>query len=193
MGGRHVLPVAPSDRVLVALLRGINVGGHKKVPMAELRELATAAGLERVRSYVQSGNLVFLGTRSSAATAQVLEEAISAHFGFEVDVIGRTGAEWLTYSESKIFSECQKNRPNLLMLALSKSPMAAGVAPALLQYAVRERVDVAGEALWIDYADGSARSKITPAVLRRVVGSPVTTRNWRTVQAIAGLVRECSS
>ncbi len=75
----------------VAVLRGINVGGHRKLPMAELRALATELGLQNVETYVQSGNLVFDGP--GTGVSERLTGAIRDRYGFAVPVIVRTGRE----------------------------------------------------------------------------------------------------
>lgn len=87
---------------MAALLRGINVGGNRKVPMAELCAIATKAGLSEVRHYINSGNLVFdAGTRKSAQVEALLERAIEKRFGFHVDVIIRTATQWKKYAAGK--------------------------------------------------------------------------------------------
>ena len=78
----------------VALLRGINVGGNKKVPMAELRALGEKLGWRQVATYIQSGNVVFAGGGGAAAAERALEQAIEKRFGFPVPVVVRTAAQW---------------------------------------------------------------------------------------------------
>src|SRR5690606_39011865 len=76
--------------------------------------------------------------------------------------------------------------PNLVMLALSKAPLREGVVDELREHATNgERIHLAGDALWIHYVGGVGRSKISPGLLDRIVGSPVTTRNWRTAVKLA--------
>lgn len=184
------VPVRGGDEVWVGLLRGINVGGNKKVPMAELRELAAGLGWTAVQSLIQSGNLVFRAKGKPAVLAAALEQAIERHFGFAVPVIVRSGAEWLEYAAIPAFVEAAAARPNLLHLALSQLSPKGETAKELQPYCkAGEQVLVRGGAIWIDFPDGVARSKLTSAVLDRVVGSTVTARNWKTVQAIAALVR----
>src|SRR5579862_2902066 len=78
----------------VALLRGINVGGHNKVPMAELRELVAGLGHDDVATYIQSGNVVFSAAgKDSPALASALEKAIAARFGFTIRVVVLSRAE----------------------------------------------------------------------------------------------------
>ncbi len=163
---------------MVALLRGINVGGNRKVPMADLRALGESLGLKSVATYIQSGNLVCV----SSLTPDQLERAIEKHFGFEVPVIVRTGDQWAAYARGSAYPEAETERPNLLHLGLSKRPVApAAMAQLQSKMATHERVTVLRDALWLDFSEGVARSKLSPAVLDRAVGSTVTARNWKTV------------
>jgi uncharacterized protein (DUF1697 family) len=168
---------------MVALLRGINVGGARKVPMAELRVLATRAGLGDVETYIQSGNLVFeAGRVSPKASADRLEKAIARQFGFAVDVVVRTAPQWKRYASGSPFPEAARIRPSLLLLGLSKQPCPRGAAAVLAERATQgERIEIVGDAIWVDFVKSVGKSKLTPAVFDRAAGSPVTARNWRTV------------
>lgn len=173
----------------IALLRGVNVGGNKKVPMAQLRVLAQRLGWSRVATWLQSGNLVFVGDGDPARDEAQLEQAIELHFGFAVPVLVRTATAWRAAAARCPFAAAAAARPKLVHLGCAKRQPAAGAAQALLPYCTDgERVAIRGEAIWIDYAHGVARSKLTPAVLDRVVGSTVTLRNMTTVAAIGDLL-----
>src|SRR6185503_7965183 len=170
--GRSEPGSARGATTLIALLRGINVGGNKKVPMAVLRDLATGLGFRQVESYIQSGNLVLAASQAAEAAEAALEQAIERHFGFAVDVIVRTGAQWLRYAAGSPFADAEAERPNWLLLGLSKRPPNLGAADTLRAYAkAGERIEVLDDAIWIDFAAGVASSKLTPAVLDRAVGS----------------------
>lgn len=166
----------------VALLRGINVGGKHRVPMTELRAVGDALGLTDVQTYIQSGNLVFTADGRPSALEQTLEAAIAERFGMAIPVMVRTAQAWRAFLEANPFPEASASEPNLVMLALSKAPLVDAAAAALQGRAADgERVREAGGALWIHFAEGSGRSKLSPTVLDRLAGSPVTMRNWRTV------------
>jgi uncharacterized protein (DUF1697 family) len=181
-------PRAPVDARL-ALLRGINVGGHHAIPMAELRELAATLGLVEPRTYIQSGNLLFRGDAPADELERRLGRAIEERFGFAVPVVVRSAEQWAGYLEQIPFPEAAEAEPNLVMLALSRSPPAPDAVQGLMERAAEgERVREAGGVLWIHYAGGSARSRLTPALLDRLVGSPVTTRNVRTVRKLNELL-----
>ena len=175
----------------IALFRGINVGGNKKLPMARLRELCEELGFNSARTYIQSGNLVFRCSLGQAEVERTIEEAVKQEFGFHADVIARSAKQWRAYAKAPAFPEAAEERAKFLHLGLSKQKPAKGCVAKLQEYAKREeQVALRGDALWVDYAGGAGRSKITPAVLDRAVGSSVTMRNWRSVLAIAQLLDE---
>jgi uncharacterized protein (DUF1697 family) len=174
---------------MVALLRGVNVGGKRRVPMAELREVAAGIGLAAVDTYIQSGNVVFTSSRSTRDVARALESGIAARFGFAVDVVVRTRAEWHRMLSSCPFSTAAADRPNLLHVCIARQkphPAAAQALAALCSS--REAVALVGATLWIDYGGGVARSKLSSGALDRAAGSTVTARNWKTAQQLAALL-----
>lgn len=163
----------------VALLRGINVGGHRQVPMARLREIAAAIGLEHVRTYVASGNLIFASEASAERLEAELERAIEQAFGFAVDVLVRSQPQWADYVRGNPMPDLGEQHGNLLMLTLGKRPaIDADVEGLRAKASDNERVERAGEAIWIWFGDGAGRSKIGTGPRTKEVW---TTRNWRTV------------
>jgi uncharacterized protein (DUF1697 family) len=173
----------------IALLRGINVGGHAKVPMAELRTLCEGLGWQDVRTWIQSGNVVFEATAGAPALEKELEQALSARFGFAPAVIVRCAAAWQACVEDNPFPRESAKEPNRVQLGLAKARPKAGAAEALeARAAAGERVRAAGEALWFHYPSGAGTSKLTPALIDRLVGSPLTARNVRTVLKLGEMV-----
>jgi uncharacterized protein (DUF1697 family) len=173
----------------VALLRGINVGGHRKVPMAQLRELAAGLGLEEPRTYVASGNLVFDSDEAPAAVEARLEAAIESRFGFAVDVIVRSAQQWSEYCGQNPFPEESLRAPNLVMLIVGKEPADNAALAALRARASgEEKVELRGDAIWIWFANGSGRSKIGtgPGSGKSVW----TSRNWRTVLTLQEMLAQ---
>lgn len=184
------MPGPSQHRRLVALLRGINVGGNKKLPMTALRDLATGLGYRHVKTYIQSGNLLFEANLAADAAEAALEEAIANRFGFSVEVIVRTAQQWERYAAGSPFADAEADRPNLLLLGLSKRPLRPGTAQTLREYAKSgERIEARADATWIDFRTGIGSSKLSPVVLDRAAGSTVTARNWKTVQKLAAMVR----
>ena len=170
-----------TDRFIV-LLRGINVGGRNMIPMADLRALCSKSGMTDVVSYIQSGNLVLSAPGNSASVEAEIERLIERRFKLSVAVIVRRASDWPAYMKGNPFAGESKSEGNRVMLALSKRAPLAGAVEGLQERAANlERVRQAGDALWIHFPEGSGTSKLSPAVFDRLVGSPVTIRNWRTV------------
>lgn len=174
----------------IALLRGINVSGRNKIPMPELRSLCAGLGWQDVQSYIQSGNLVFQAGTTPANLEADLERAIERRFGLSIPVIIRAGADWPAYLKGNPYPEASQSEPNLVLLALSKAPPNREAVEGLRERALNgERIVQVGDALWIHYRGGVGKSKLSPALLDRLVGSPVTGRNWRTVLKLDELAR----
>lgn len=174
----------------IALLRGINVGGRNRIPMLDLRLACAELGWADVRTYIQSGNLLLEGQCTAVRVEEELERVIKRRFDLAIPVIARAAADWSAYIRGNPFPEASRTEPNLLMLALSKTKPKRGAAAALQERAVNgEHIVGVSDALWIHFARGVAKSKLSPGLLDRIVGSPVTTRNWRTVLKLEELAQ----
>ncbi|WCT74082.1 DUF1697 domain-containing protein [Sphingomonas naphthae] len=172
----------------IVLLRGVNVGGNRKVPMAELRAALGEAGAANARTYIASGNILFESDGDTAAAEALVESVIAARFGFPVEAVARSAEQWAGYAAQDPFPNAS---PKLLHLCLAKRPIAAGAVAAIeAKCADGERVARAGEALWIDYGAGVADSKLTPALLDKAAGSMVTARNRNTVLKLAAMIAQ---
>lgn len=170
----------------IGLLRGVNVGGRSRVAMAELRALCAGFGWREVETYIQSGNLVFAAEETAAALETRLEKGLAERMGVTTAVLVRSAAEWRRLIDSNPFAEASKNEPNRVLLGLSKAGLQPGAAAALQATAADgERVEAGGGALWFHYPAGAGRSKLSPSLIDRLAGSPVTARNWRTVLKLA--------
>jgi uncharacterized protein (DUF1697 family) len=165
----------------VALLRGINVGGHRKVPMAALRETAEALGLRNVRTYVASGNLVFESEKAAGTLEALLEKAIAHRFGFAVDVVVRSAAQLSALvAANPLMRECDKQPAFVHMSVGKRAPTEADVAALAAKAGSNECVMSAGGAIWIWFGDGAGQSKIGTGKSTGVW----TARNWRTILAL---------
>ena len=173
---------------LVALLRAVNVG-RRKLPMAELRETCAELGWDQVSTYIQSGNVLFSAKGRSAALEAELERAIGHRFALEVPIMVRTAAAWSDLRSKNPFPDVAREAPNRLMLLVSKSPPLAGAEAAIMARAAPgEQVRRAGDAIWIHYADGVGRSRLTPSFIDRAIGSAATARNYRSVSKLEELL-----
>ncbi len=169
----------------IALLRGINVGGRNMIPMRDLCSLCEAVGWHDVRHYIQSGNIVFRASGKASAMETSLEAAITKQFKLSIPVIVRSARQWQGYADTNPFQAAAAAEPNRVMLALAKSPPPGEAAASLRERARnKERIEQIGDAIWIHFPAGQAKTKLSPAVLDRCAGSSVTARNWSTVQRI---------
>jgi len=171
----------------IALLRAVNVAGHNKVAMADLRDLLNRTGFENARSLLQSGNLIFDGERDDTGTIeQILERASRRHLQLETDFFVRTTGDWEGIIDRNPYrAEAQRDPGHLLMMTFKEPPTAANVES--LQQAIRgrETLRVFGREGYFVYPDGVGRSRLTNALIEKKLGTRGTARNWNTVLKLA--------
>jgi uncharacterized protein (DUF1697 family) len=156
--------------------------------MSELRETAAALGWKEVETYIQSGNLLFAAAGALAEQEVALETAIQARFGMGVPVMVRTAQAWSALLAANPLPDAARDAPSRLLVGVSKGTLQPGAAEALQARAQHgEVVRAAGGALWFHYAGGVGTSKLTPALIDRLTGSPVTARNWNTAVKLGAL------
>ncbi|MEU6882324.1 DUF1697 domain-containing protein [Streptomyces sp. NPDC046712] len=178
-----------------ALLRGINVGGHRKVPMAELRSVLEELGHRDVRTYLQSGNAVFTTDadeqRDEDVTAAV-ENAIEKRFGFRVDCLVRDAEYLAAVADACPFPAAELEGKQLHVTFFSE-PVGPERFAALDQAAfLPEEFRLGDRALYLYAPEGLGRSKLGEALSRPAVvkGVVATTRNWNTVVKLVEMTRD---
>lgn len=176
----------------VALLRGINVGGKNKIAMAALREMFAAVGLPNAKSLLQSGNIVFQpGRLSPSAIEKSLEAQSAKRLNLPVDYFVRTAAEWSRLIAANPFAAEAKKDPGHLIVMAFKVVVDGGAVKAL-QAAVKgpEIVRAKGRELFISYPAGIGTSKLTSALIEKMIGHRGTARNWNTVTKLEQLLTD---
>jgi len=169
----------------ISLLRGVNVGGNKKIRMAELKALYASLGFGGVTTYVQSGNVVFnVESADPAALATRIEAAIAARFAFDVTVLLRTPDELRHILDNNPFLTPDVNPSQLHVLFLARPSTNETIDALMVPATHGERWQLAGRELYIHYPNGSGRSKVTAAYFERTLGVAITARNWNTVNAL---------
>lgn len=171
----------------VALLRAVNLGSHNKVSMPVLRERLAEAGFERVRTYVNSGNVVVDSRlRSPAKVSAAVRGVVAEHFGVDTPVVVRTGAQLAEVLAWNPFGEAAAERPKLVTVVhLTAEPDPARIADALAVDVGPDQVAVRGLEAVIAYAESSQGGRVDSALRKlRVDG---TARNWRTLTALVDL------
>jgi uncharacterized protein (DUF1697 family) len=177
--------------VHVALLRGINVGGRRKLPMADLAGIFAAAGAKDVRTYIQSGNVVFAaGAGDVERIGAVVSETIAARFGFRPPVVIRTAEEWAGVVSGNPFLRADPDIGALHVAFLSGRPTGERIARLDPNRSPGDVCAVRGREVYLHLPSGVARSKLGSSYLDTTLGVTSTMRNWRTVLAVLEMVRE---
>ncbi len=177
-----------SRRIL--LLRGINLGPTKRVAMPKLREVLGDAGMDDVRTYVQSGNVVVSTGAAPDALAREAERAIAKEFGFDVDVVVRTRDELAEVVARNPLADVATNpkRYQVSFLAAEPDPERLEKVSAL---AVKpERLVAIGREVYAWHPEGVARSKLWAGLAGKGLGVTATARNWTTVTTLLEMADE---
>ena len=156
----------------IALIRGINVGGHKKVSMADVKALCENLGYTNVRTLLNSGNVIF---EAKKADAKKLEAALDAR------VIILTAKELDEAIANNPFDTKGRNLSLLLLMVLEAEPKGK------LDWPGPEEIERRGRYLYLYYPNGAGRSKLTNALIERKLQVAGTARNWNTVTKLATL------
>ncbi|HEV8067488.1 MAG TPA: DUF1697 domain-containing protein [Planctomycetaceae bacterium] len=173
----------------VALLRGINVGGHNAVAMSDLRDLVTDLGFAGATTLLQSGNVVFKATgKTSNALESLLEKETAKRLGVSADYIVRNANEWAKVVAANPFSrEAREDPSHLVVVSLKTAAAEKSVNTLRASIKGRETIHGVGKHLYIVYPDGMGTSKLTGTVIERALGSRGTARNWNTVLKLLAL------
>jgi uncharacterized protein (DUF1697 family) len=173
----------------VALLRGINLGS-RRLPMKELAAILEDAGCADVRTYIQSGNVVY---RAAPALARrvpgIVEKAIAERYGFECPVVTRSAAEIDGVIEANPFPEAAAEPKTLHVGFLRDRPAKSRVAALDPDRSPPDAFVVRGREIYVHYPKGSARSKLTPQYFDPRLETLSTFRNWRTVLTLQEMLR----
>lgn len=173
----------------IALLRGINIAGHKQVAMADLRDLLTQLGFVDVRSLLQSGNLVFRGrARTGARLEHLLETEAKKRLALQTDFFVRTAEEWKGIVAHNPFrKEAERDPAHLAVMFFKDAPDVNAVKALQAAIAGPEVVRAEGRHAYITYPSGFARSRLTSTLIEKKLGTRCTGRNWNTVLKIVAI------
>jgi uncharacterized protein (DUF1697 family) len=173
----------------VAFLRAVNVGGRNRVPMKELRELLESLGLSDVRTYVQSGNVVFTApSRGAGALANELEKAVADSFGVKANVLLRTKSQLEKVASRHPFAADDPEPTHLHVLFLHDRPTKANIGRLEQDRFLPDRFEVKGQEVFVHYPNGQGRSKLTIDYFERRLDTVGTARNWKTVLTLRDML-----
>ena len=185
--------MATSDRsdgtgVYVALLRGINVGGKNKMPMKDLAAMFADAGFSDVRTYIQSGNVVFRADPTPGEDIpSLISASISDRFGLQIPVVIRTAHEFRAIVEANPFANHTDEPDKLHVAFLSDLPNPANVDALDPDRSPPDEFAVVGREVYLHCPNGMARTRLTNAYFDSTLAATSTMRNWKTVMKLLEL------
>jgi uncharacterized protein (DUF1697 family) len=175
-------------KTYVAMLRGINVGGQKVVKMEALRAACESAGLGNVRTYVQSGNVVFEQAEKKTRDVEVgIMDIVKKEFGFDVAVVARTGEELASVVANL---PLVGKDPDLLHVTfLSEEPPSIPAERLGRAKQASEEYVIRGREIYLFCPNGYGGTKLSNTFFEGALEVSATTRNWRTVNALLAMTK----
>jgi len=174
----------------IAFLRGINVGGRNTLRMSELATMLAGIGLIDVKTYVQSGNVVFRNSEASSTTLETrIENAIRAGAGIDAKVVVLSVDELESGIATNSFPHAESAPSTLHLFFLSNPPQNPNVESLNKIKASSESIELTDRVFYLHAPDGIGRSKLAASV-ERLLGVGATARNWRTVTKVAEMAYE---
>lgn len=167
-------------KTYVALLRGINVGGRNSLPMKELSEVLSGLEGRDVRTYIQSGNVVFRSNKSAQSLARSVITEIGRRRGFEPHILVLDEAQFVEAIENNPFSSYRGDPKSLHFGFLDKEPSSPDLGAIEALKAPTEQFSLIGQVFYLLAPDGVGRSKLA-AKSEKLIGCAITARNWNTV------------
>jgi uncharacterized protein (DUF1697 family) len=169
------------------LLRAVNVGGKNLLPMADLAKICSRAGCASVRTYIQSGNVVFSADEQSAQQmSAIVEKAIEKQFGFRSPVIVRSAKEMKRIVASNPFPDTKQ----VYVGFLRDKPAARSIAALDPNRSPGDAFEVIGREIFMNLAIGAGKTKLTTAYFDSKLDTVSTFRNWRTVLKLCEMLDE---
>jgi uncharacterized protein (DUF1697 family) len=179
--------------IYISMLRGINVLGRKRVEMARLRGMFEGMGFEQVRTYINSGNVVFKAGKSTpSALSKRIEERMAVEFGFSASVMTRTAEELGRAIDGNPFVKEGRSDPSKVFIGfLAQAPKADAVEKLQARATKAEQMRCGDKEIYVYYVDGMGRAQLlTHGVVERVLAVSVTMRNWNTVSKLHQMAGE---
>lgn len=172
-----------------ALLKGVNVGGNRKLPMAELRGFLERLGLGDVKTLLASGNAIFDAEERDAAKLEArLEKAARADLGLDTAWLLRSHAELAAIVKANPFPDAAKAHPNHLLVHFHREPFPAALLDGFTHDGP-ERLVALGRELFVDYPEDVGHSKLPQAMNKAKFPKLASARNWNTVLKLVELTK----
>jgi uncharacterized protein (DUF1697 family) len=179
--------------IYIAMLRGINIGPHKRMKMEKLRASCETLGFQKVKTLIQSGNIVFQAAKTSpAALSKKVEERIVKDFGFSADAITRTRDEMeQVVKRNPLLRERGADAAKLHVVFLAQPPTPDALKKLESLTLAPDKVRVAGNEIYFYFPNGVSGSSLWKHSLDHILGQTGTMSNWNTVTALYEMAVEC--
>jgi uncharacterized protein (DUF1697 family) len=174
----------------IVLLRGINVGGRNKIKMADLRKLLEEHDFQKVKTYIQSGNIILEHpTFDENAISQTIKTAIANHYGYDIAVMTFSATDFKTVIDNNPFPEVPENEYKALNATLlSDIPNLDNFHYVEAKKHESEQIKIIGKAFYMYCPNGYGKTKLDNKTIEKRLEVAATTRNWRSMLKIWGLV-----
>jgi uncharacterized protein (DUF1697 family) len=176
-----------------SMLRGINVGGNKRIKMETLRQSFEALGFQQVKTFTPSGNVVFTTAAiSPQKLSKQIEIKLLADFGFPVAVVSRTADELRKTIDENPFLKERGVDPEKLHVLFLSNPVSGSSLKKLTELTVSpDRFQGSDTKIYLHLPNRVAKSKLMKTPLDRILSAVTTTRNWKTVHSLHQMCQEC--
>lgn len=173
--------------IYIALLRGINVGGHKIIKMADLKEMFESIGLKQVKTYIQSGNIVFKSEEDITFLKERIQSEIKNVFDFDVPVILKTNEEFINIINNVPYeTDALLERENIHVAFLANSLTADESKQLLMYKSEMEDCYIDEKVVYLFFKNSIRNSKLMNQFQK--LHTPATARNWRTVNKLKAII-----
>jgi len=172
----------------IVLLRGINVGGHNKLPMSDLRMLLSTNGYKNVATYIQSGNILLDSNESVENTNEHIKLLIKQQFDYNIPVVTLTAKEIKKCFTENPYLKVEDNIKNLHVTFLKNSPDSELVKNLDVKSANNDSYKVTGKIIYLHTPDGYRNTKFSNVEFEKKLNTQATTRNWRTTTKLYEMI-----
>jgi len=172
----------------IVLLRGINVGGKNKLPMAELRILLSENGYKNVTTYIQSGNIFLNSAKTVDEINENIKLLLKQQFGYDVPVVTLTAEEIKTCFTENPFLKVEEDVKNLHVTFLNTIPENNLVENIEINSENNDSYTIIGKTIYLHTPDGYHKTKFSNTQFEKKLKTQATTRNWRTTTKLYEMI-----
>jgi uncharacterized protein (DUF1697 family) len=174
----------------IVLLRGINVGGHNRLPMADLRLLLNNNGYTNICTYIQSGNILLSSDKKHEDISENIEDVIKTKFNYNIPVITISATELQTCFEGNPYTESEENIKFLHVTFLNDSQKSDAINNLNISIYNNDEFKIINKFVYLHTPDGFAKTKFSNTQFEKQLNTKATTRNWKTITKLMELSKK---